>query len=221
MNNTSSASPCGCDPGIDYICQQHTEWPIGGQAPLDIAGAIWSGEDVAPMPSHYGPDGYREENMGTSWVRPALDVLEQVSQRPTAYASGGTFANIEPSRQQGEFATPSTVEMLRRDYPNGHPRFVPLTIKELALHSDKAHDYAAGGDPLGNFNRVSTILAMYPDLKLADPKVVALVYALKQLDAVLWGLNSNIKHKVEGLASRLQDISVYAKLVQCLVEDTK
>lgn len=150
--------------------------------------------------------------MGTSWVL-------QGSQKPTAYAHGGTFADTEPPRQQGEFAIPSTVETLRRDYPNGHPRFVSLTIKELVLHSDKSHDYASGGDPLGNFKRVAAILAQYPDLDMADPRVVALVYTMKQLDAVLWGLNSQITQKVEGLASRLQDISVYAKIVACLCED--
>jgi hypothetical protein len=60
---------------------------------------------------------------------------------------------------------------------------------------------------------------LYPNLKLSDRRVVALVYALKQLDAVLWGLNSNIEHKVEGLNSRLQDISVYSKIIMCMNEE--
>ena len=113
----------------------------------------------------------------------------------------------------------STIKELRKDHPYGHPTFLPITLKEIQLHSDKNHDYAKGGNPLGNFDRVASILSHYPSLKLADRRVVALVYALKQLDAVLWGLNSNISHKVEGLNSRLQDVSVYAKLVQCMNED--
>lgn len=108
------------------------------------------------------------------------------------------------------------VEDLREVYPHGHKEFLPVTVSEIELHNVKNHDYAAGGDPLGNFNRVSTILGLYPDLDLSDRRVVALVYALKQVDAVLWGLAKRITHKVEGLNERLQDISVYAKLVICM-----
>lgn len=104
-------------------------------------------------------------------------------------------------------------------FPHGHPKFLPITLKEIELHSKKNHDYASGGDPAGNFKRVAAILALYPNLKLSDPRVVALVYALKQLDAVLWGLNSNITHQVEGLDERLGDISIYSKIVMCLNAD--
>lgn len=112
-----------------------------------------------------------------------------------------------------------TDDELRKLYPHGHSAFVDITLKELKLHSDKNHDYAKGGSPLGNFQRVAAILAHYPDLDLSDQRIVALVYALKQLDAVLWGLNSKIEHKVEGLNDRLQDISVYSKIVMCMNED--
>ena len=105
---------------------------------------------------------------------------------------------------------------LREVYPHGHPQFLPITVEEIELHSNKNHDYAAGGDPLGNFSRVSAILALYPGLDLSDRRVVALIYALKQLDAVLWGLAKRIQHKVEGLNQRLQDISCYTKLVMCM-----
>jgi hypothetical protein len=108
------------------------------------------------------------------------------------------------------------IEGLRQAFPHGHPDFLPTTVREMELHSLKNHDYAKGGHALGNFTRVAAILANYPNLKLSDQRVVALVYALKQLDAVLWGLNSNIQHKVEGLNDRLQDISVYSKIVMCM-----
>jgi hypothetical protein len=113
----------------------------------------------------------------------------------------------------------TAAELLRAEFPHGHPSFLPITVREIELHSAKNHDYAKGGSPLGNFERVSAILALYPKLQLSDMRVVALVYALKQLDAVLWGLNSDIQHKVEGLNSRLQDISVYSKIVMCMNED--
>lgn len=113
----------------------------------------------------------------------------------------------------------AAVAAIRNLFPHGHPSFLPITVAEAKLHSDKNHDYALGGSPMGNFERVSSILAHYPNLKLSDPRVVALVYMLKQLDAVLWGINSGIVHKVEGLDGRLEDVSIYAKIVRCLNAD--
>ena len=108
------------------------------------------------------------------------------------------------------------VDVLRRIFPHGHKDFLPLSVEELTLHSDKNYDYSKGGAALGNFDRVSAILALYPGLNLGDRRVVALVYALKQLDAVLWGIAKKITHKVEGLNDRLRDISVYTKIVMCM-----
>lgn len=124
---------------------------------------------------------------------------------------------IAPDPEDVEY---DVTDLLREFFPHGHPQFLPITLREMELHSVKNADYAGGGPALGNFDRVSAILALYPDLKLSDRRVVALVYALKQLDAVLWGINSNIVHKVEGLNARLQDISVYAKLVACMNLDS-
>lgn len=101
----------------------------------------------------------------------------------------------------------------------GHPFFYEQLAQEEALHDAKNHDYASGGPPLGNFLRVSAVLSLYPGLQLSDPVVVAAVYALKQLDAVLWGLSQQVDHKTEGLHERLQDISVYAKLMRCLLKE--
>jgi hypothetical protein len=108
------------------------------------------------------------------------------------------------------------IDALRVVFPHGHEDFLPTLIAQMELHSVKNHDYAKGGSSLGNFERVAAILSNYPNLKLSDPRVVALVYAMKQVDAVLWGLNSNIEHKVEGANQRLDDISVYASIVQCM-----
>lgn len=116
-------------------------------------------------------------------------------------------------------AVDAAVMGLQEQYPYGHPAFVGKVVDELALHSNKNHDYAAGGDPLGNFKRVATILSLYPDLDNSNPAVVPLLFSLKQLDAVLWGLNQGIVHKVEGPVGRLQDISVYAKITQIILEE--
>lgn len=117
--------------------------------------------------------------------------------------------------------TDEIIGAFRKVWPHGHADFLPITLRELQLHSDKNHDYAAGGKPTGNFDRVAAILALYPKLQLSDPRVVALVYAMKQLDAVLWGLSNNIQAKVEGLNERLQDISVYSKIVMCMNADVE
>jgi hypothetical protein len=113
------------------------------------------------------------------------------------------------------------LEELRIAYPNGHPRFLPLTVDELKLHSEKNKDYAQGGNPLGNFLRVARLLSNYPNLKLDNPVVVAIVYALKQLDCVLWMLNQGYEGTVEDVDSRLRDIHVYMKLARILYGEEK
>ena len=98
-------------------------------------------------------------------------------------------------------------------------RMEELIQQELKLAQVKGHDYAAGGQRTGNFDRVSRILEQYPDLKLSDPRVVCVVYLLKQLDSILWGLNTGIKKKAESVGERTMDISIYAKLYQ-IIEET-
>jgi hypothetical protein len=109
--------------------------------------------------------------------------------------------------------------VLRQEFPNGHPRFVELSVDEMKLHSDKNHDYAAGGDPLGNFKRMAVMLAQYPGLNLSDPAVVALVCAVKQIDACLWLKSNGHNANFEGVAERLMDIAVYAKLARILEDE--
>jgi len=42
----------------------------------------------------------------------------------------------------------------------GHPDFYKYLEAMAVLHSDKNAEYTQGGDPLGNFKRVSAILAI-------------------------------------------------------------
>ena len=109
---------------------------------------------------------------------------------------------------------------LKKLFPNGDPGFIPMFVDLMQLHSDKNFEYAHGGDALGNFNRVAAILAQYPNLKLADPSVVCLVYMLKQLDAVLWQMNSGYEGKIEGIVRRLEDIVVYSG-IDILLQERK
>jgi len=93
---------------------------------------------------------------------------------------------------------------------SGHPEFYSI-LKELKeLHNAKNHDYAAGGRPLGNFERVACILSMYPGLSPADPFVVSIIYSLKQLDAALWLRSNGHTANVEGIADRMKDVAVYS-----------
>jgi len=101
----------------------------------------------------------------------------------------------------------------------GHPRFHELTEEESDLHNRKNADYAGGGHPLGNFNRVAALLAPYKGLDLGKPVVVAMVYMLKQLDAALWLMSQNRAGGVEGVPERLGDIGVYAKLARIMYEE--
>jgi hypothetical protein len=108
----------------------------------------------------------------------------------------------------------------KREDRHGHPRFYEI-IEELAdLHSRKNYDYASGGDPLGNFKRVARIFSAYPNLDLGDPSVIALVYAMKQVDATLWLLNNKHGAKVEGTSERLQDVAVYS-MITMIMEEAK
>ncbi len=109
---------------------------------------------------------------------------------------------------------------LRRCFPHGHPRFVELIAKALQLHDLKNHDYAKGGKPTGNFDRVAAILKLYPNFPYDHPAGVAAVYMLKQLDALLWGMSRRIEHKVEGTLGRTQDLGVYPHLIQINLEET-
>jgi len=108
---------------------------------------------------------------------------------------------------------------LRRRYPYGHPGFVPMTLDEIDLHSRKNHDYAHGGKPTGNFDRVGALVAMYPGIDWSKPHNVATMYALKQLDAVLWLESQGIDGAVEGKDARWGDISVYSKLIRLILKD--
>jgi hypothetical protein len=111
--------------------------------------------------------------------------------------------------------------ILKSAFPYGHPSFVDITLDELALHNKKNHDYARGGKPLGNFERVASILNLYPNFPINKPIGVSIVYMLKQLDAAMWMLSQGFEGDVEGINDRLGDVHVYAKIDRCMLKDKK
>jgi hypothetical protein len=111
---------------------------------------------------------------------------------------------------------PKIVRDLKDAFPFGHPRFVSTVVSQIKLHSDKNHDYARGGDPLGNFIRIATMLKLWPNFPYDTPEGVAFIYALKQVDAEAWTMCQGGDCKVEGLGGRTDDQAVYANLRRCM-----
>ena len=108
---------------------------------------------------------------------------------------------------------------LREAYPHGHPDFIPRLLQLIKLHSDKNHDYAMGGSPLGNFERVSSIMRLYPAFPWATSYGVATCYLLKQLDAFMWQTRTAFTPKVESAESRLNDVTVYAQIIALALKE--
>ena len=96
-------------------------------------------------------------------------------------------------------------------------KFIELSKEEIRTHELKTKDYTMNGDSLGNFKRVSQIMAMY-NLDMGTPEGVCIGYMMKQLDCVLWQLSENYEG-IEGTQDRLLDIGVYIKILRILLEE--
>ncbi len=109
---------------------------------------------------------------------------------------------------------------LKSVFGHGDPEFINITAEEIVMYNQKNRDYAGSGDevvdPNGNFDRVAAFFTMYPNLSLGDPRVVAMVYAMKQIDQVFWSLSRGFEGEVEDLDARLTDIHIYTKIVRVL-----
>lgn len=112
-----------------------------------------------------------------------------------------------------------TIAMLKDQYEHGHPDFIPIMVEQINMHDEKNHDYARGGDPLGNFRRVSAILSLYPNFPYNTPVGLAFIYALKQLDAEAWSMCVGGEFKVEGFTGRTNDQAIYANIRRCIRQE--
>ena len=105
-------------------------------------------------------------------------------------------------------------EQLHELFKGGHPDYIDDTLEELDLYSRKNTDYTKGGDPFGNFKRISAILKIWGfDV---PPVLVALIYSLKQQDALMWMLSQKYEGQIEGKQERFRDIGVYTKIAKIL-----
>jgi len=102
---------------------------------------------------------------------------------------------------------------------HGHPGFYKYLDEMAELHSIKNRDYTHGGDPLGNFHRVSAILKIWGyDI---PPWLVAAIYALKQQDAAMWMMSQNYEGQVQGVDERVEDEGIYAVIKRILIKEGK
>lgn len=111
-------------------------------------------------------------------------------------------------------------EEFKKLFKYGHPLFYDIIIDNCQLHNNKNRDYATLKEPLGNFTRVGKWAREYGLITEGyEATKIALLYALKQWDAVLKLLRDNQKGKVEGIPERLNDISVYSVIARILYQE--
>lgn len=91
-----------------------------------------------------------------------------------------------------------------------------MAISLMELHSKKNENYAGGGESLGNFNRVANMMRSYPNLEQGDPAVAAIGMVVKQIDNVLWALNTQRFYSEETVDEHLADIAVYMLILRCM-----
>jgi len=111
------------------------------------------------------------------------------------------------------------IDELRKRFPHGHPQYVELTLMELELHDVKNHDFAFGGIPTGNFDRVSAIKKLYPGFDWDSSFGTCIDYFLKQFDSMMWMRCRGIVAKVESIPKRLMDMIVYSKIAICILSN--
>lgn len=105
---------------------------------------------------------------------------------------------------------------------HGHPMFYKILREIAELHSRKNKDYATMAEPWGNFERVAEIAKRYGLITAGNEREkVAIIYMLKQLDAVLKLVGSGQKGEVEGVPERLRDIAVYAPIIEIMYRETE
>jgi len=108
---------------------------------------------------------------------------------------------------------------LREACPHGDPEFYKIIIDLCELHNDKNADYATKEEPLGNFTRNGQIARMYGLITPGNEATkIAILYMQKQVDAAYKLIGRREKGNVEGVASRLNDVTVYSIIARILYE---
>lgn len=125
-------------------------------------------------------------------------------------------------KEEVEAQLKEIAEELRELFPHGHKDYIPMLLENMKLHSEKNYGYAFGGDALGNFNRVSVIKQLYPNMDWSTPVGVAIGYLLKQFDAGTWQLSEGYKDKGGEIpARRYRDVTVYSGIIEIQLKEEK
>jgi hypothetical protein len=109
----------------------------------------------------------------------------------------------------------ASLGVLQERFPAAYSEFLKVILEDIALFEVKNHDYASGGDPLGNLDRCASIMEKYPNFPYATRRGMIVFHALKQFDALLWMLCRGTEAKCEDPTKRAQDISIYMDLFRC------
>jgi hypothetical protein len=91
----------------------------------------------------------------------------------------------------------------------------------IKLHDRKNKNYAGGGSPLGNFHRVANMMRSYPNLRQGDPATAVIGMVVKQIDNILWAMNTERFYSETSVDEHLADISVYMTILRCLRSDNQ
>ncbi len=130
------------------------------------------------------------------------------------------MATKKELQEERETRMSDIAEELRELCPHGHKDYIPMLLENMEHHSNKNYGYAHGGDALGNFNRVSVIKKLFPDMDWATPTGVAIGYLLKQFDAALWQLSKGYEDTTgEVPARRFRDVTVYSAIIELLLKE--
>lgn len=132
----------------------------------------------------------------------------------------GKIVNLE-TYLWGKDTIKEVTSILYKQFPHGHPDFINNLLSLIILHSQKNQGYAQGGPPTGNFDRVSAIKRLYPNMDWASPEGVCIGYMLKQLDCALWQSSQGYEDEGEPVAKRWNDVVVYAVIAKIKHEEAK
>lgn len=92
-------------------------------------------------------------------------------------------------------------------------------LELIHLHDQKNKNYAGGGSPLGNFKRVGNIMMNYKNIPHGDPATALIGMVIKQIDNILWAMNTGRFYTESSVDDHLKDISVYMTILRCLIFD--
>jgi hypothetical protein len=105
---------------------------------------------------------------------------------------------------------------IKEQFKAGDPKFAENCFEIMSLYNRKNGDYAKVGDPHGNFERVSQLKRIWPNMDWSSPVGVCIGYAFKQLDAGMSMLSNNYEGQIENVETRFQDVIVYFMIARLL-----